>query len=227
MRWIDVYGPPGVGKSSLCDPLWSPHAIDWQDQTIEQPEEWEDFLKLCMRFLDRVKEHPTYEACYRMTQRSVRKMSKVLQDPRTDIYVQTGLVQRGLGFGWRLQEMGKVEEVRAYFEAMPLSLGVVCLHADEKVLLERNKKREENPETSFENRSHMVPLMKRPMEIAFEVFNEKKVPIMSVDTGTVGIEQARRAVVEFRETLNKSHPALHDHSFRPDYKEATLQTYLV
>src|SRR3990167_2066752 len=158
MKWIDVFGPPGVGKSVLTDPLWHPHAINWQDEKIKFPKAWLPFLQCTMRMLEKVKPHPTYEACLRVTRRSLRKMAAVTTDQRDAIYVQTGFAQRGLGFGWRLNELGSVEEVRPYFEQMPGSLGIVACSAGPTPTPPRKNAGENKPEPAHENRSHMVPL---------------------------------------------------------------------
>jgi hypothetical protein len=120
MMWLDVFGPPGVGKSTVCDHFWHPHAIPWQTvQTF--PEEWGDFLTECTLLLKKVEGHFSYQNCLGMVNRSLRKMAAVdaKNDDRT--YIQTGFAQRGLGFGWRLDNP---EEIRRYYELMPTSLGV-------------------------------------------------------------------------------------------------------
>src|SRR3990167_4399409 len=224
MKSIDVFGPPGVGKSALCDGLWHPHAINWQDENIKFPKAWLPFLQCTARMLKKVEEHPTYEACLRMTRRSLRKMAAVATDQRDSIYVQTGFAQRGLGFGWRLNEAGLVEEVREYFELMPVSLGAVALSADLDTILGRNRAREDKLETAHENRSHMVPLMERPMEIAIEVLSQR-IPILAIDT-RMPIEEARRQLLEFRDSMDRSSPTGQRSPFRPDYQEALVSAFL-
>lgn len=195
MRWLDVAGPPGVGKSALCDPLWGPHAIVPGD--IHPPVEWHDFCNEVTRLLGLVKEHPSFVAAVRMNRRSMRKMATVAQIEADGPYIQTGFVQRGLGFGWRLVDMGKpVEELWHFFRLMPVSVGVVFLEADEAVLSERNKARESVKETAHENRAFMAPLMRPAIEFAKEVLHERGVPVSRIDT-TGDIGEARNRLVEF------------------------------
>lgn len=188
------------------------------------PQEWKPFLGLMGEYLEKVKDHPTYEACLRMTNRTVRKMGAVALDPRDDIYVQTGFAQRGLGFGWRLNDMGRGEEIRPYFEQMPVSLGVVALSADQDTLIARNKARAEVAATAHEDRSHMVPLMRRPMEIALEELS-KRVPVLCLDT-RMPLDQARSKLIAFRDSFARTNKVLHHQAFRPDYQEALVSAFL-
>lgn len=169
MRWVDVAGPPGVGKSTLMDELWPPRCIVWDEKP--HPEEWSKFLMVTNRLLKKIQRHPSFNPCKSMIQRSFKKIATVsrMQDDR--IYIQTGLVQRGLGIGWRLKDQ---EEVAAYFEVMPLSIGVAILFADVEITQQRNVKR-------GKNRSYMVPLMERPRQIAVEVLRER-IPLIELDT---------------------------------------------
>jgi hypothetical protein len=203
VNWLDVAGPPGVGKSALCDPLWGPHDIPIDSRW--PPVEWHDFCNEIMRLLGLVKDHPSFVAAVRMNRRSMRKMAVVhgaeLITPekakKPGIYIQTGFVQRGLGFGWRLVDMGKpVEELWHFFRLMPVSLGVAFLVADEAVLSERNKAREAVKETAHENRAFMAPLMRPAIEFAREVLHERGVPVCRIDT-TGDIDEARSELVEF------------------------------
>ncbi len=109
-----------------------------------------------------------------------------LQDDRT--YMQTGFAQRGLGLGWRL---GDPERVAAYYEVMPVSLGVVILTAPVDIVQRRNVER-------GKDRSHMVPPMQRPLEIAAEVLQGRGVPMLLVDT-SAPVELCRRALEAFAE----------------------------
>lgn len=193
MHWIDVAGPPGVGKSTLCDPLWGPHEVPIEDQL--PPAHWQPFLDEITRLFDLIHEHWSFGPAVRMNRRSARKITTVSNRIGWLPYVQTALVQRGLGFGWRLNELGKVEECRRYFELMPVSIGVVFLSADKEIVMSRNKQRETVKQTAHENRAFMVPLMMPAIDIAREVMRERGVPVTEIDT-TQPLDDARRTLVE-------------------------------
>ena len=198
MRWIDVFGPPGVGKSTLCDHLWAPHAIEWQSVT-GFPGEWDEFIDYTGWLMDRVKDHPSFNLVLGMVNRSFKKMAAVHRRMDDAIYVQTGFAQRGLGFGWRLKDP---EDIRRYYELMPVSLGVVSLYTDEGVIIDRNKAR------TWENRAHMVPLMARPREIAVEVMKERGVPLLEIDTRQP-IANSRKQLTDFRDSISQSKTVFH------------------
>ena len=169
MRWVDVAGAPGVGKSTLMDGLWPPRCITWDEKP--HPKEWSEFLMVTSHLLMKIKHHPSIGACRSMIERSFKKIATVsrMQDDR--IYIQTGLVQRGLGIGWRLRDQ---EEIAAYFEVMPVSIGVAVLFAPIEMVQRRNVKR-------GKDRSHMVPLMERPRQIAVEILSDR-IPLIELDT---------------------------------------------
>lgn len=215
MHWLDCAGPPGVGKSALCDPLYGPHDIAPTD--IAPPPEWHDFANEVTRLLGLVREHPSFVAAVRMNRRSMRKMAAVAE-MEGGPYIQTGFVQRGLGFGWRLVDMGKpVEELYHFFRLMPASLGVVFLEADEQTLTERNKAREKVKETSHENRAFMAPLMAPAIEFAKEVLSDRGVPVKQIRT-TGDIDNARAELVAFAEARARDFKP-HVPALRPSYLE--------
>lgn len=194
MRWLDCAGPPGVGKSTLCDPLWGPHDIPLSD--IAPPPDWHDFCNEVTRLLGVVREHPSFIAAVRMNRRSLRKMAAVNQ-MEGGPYIQTGFVQRGLGFGWRLVDMGKpVEELWHFFRLMPASLGVVFLETNAETLVARNRARESVKETAHENRSFMGPLMQPAIELAKEILDARGVPVERIDTSD-DIDKARTKLLAF------------------------------
>lgn len=202
MKWLDVCGPPGVGKSTLCDPLWGPHDIPIADTEI--PPEWTDFANEVTRLFGVIREHPTLTAAVRMNRRSFRKMAVVhrANEVQPGInkrgpYVQTGFVQRGLGFGWRLVEMGKpIQELSHFFRLMPVSIGVVFLECDTAIVKGRNIDRESVKETAHENRSHMVDLMQPAIRYAKQQLGDRGVPIMFVRTDR-SVEEAREELLNF------------------------------
>lgn len=181
MKWLDVCGPPGSGKSTLCDPIWGPHDLPIEDKL--PPAKWHDFLNEITRLFHLIGQHPTLPAAIRMNNRSVRKIATVARVESPTVYIQTALVQRGLGFGWRLNHMGiDLNELRHFFRLMPVSIGVVFTQCPEEEVVRRNHLRETVKATAHENRDFMVPLMLPAIDIAKEVLLDRGVPIAEIDT---------------------------------------------
>lgn len=170
MKWLDVAGAPGSGKSTLCDDLWPPRCIPPTNRPY--PPAWNPFLACVNRLLAKVSKHPTYRACESMTTRSLRKMTSVHYLSRPEVYIQTGFAQRGLGIGWRLPHPTDIAE---FYQLMPISRGVALLSAPVETICHRNVAR-------GKNRSYMVPQMERPREIAVEVLRARGVPLLLLDT---------------------------------------------
>jgi hypothetical protein len=195
MNWVDVCGPPGSGKSTLADKIWRPHELPISN--ILPPEGWTDFLNEITRLFHLIRKHPTFSASIRMTNRSIRKMTTVCLYDGNRPYVQTGLVQRGLGFGWRMQDSGiDINELRHFFRLMPVSIGVAVTRCDPAIVEQRNRDRLKVQETAHENRDFMVPLMQPAIELAIEVLRDRGVPVCEIDTSQP-VEAARSQLVDF------------------------------
>ena len=195
MNWVDVAGPPGCGKSTLCYPVWQDKSVGWDGKL--PPAYWRPFLDEITSLCQLVADHPSFQAVLRMNDRSAKKMATVerMDDPRC--FVQTGLVQRVLGFGWRLQEMGRdINLIRPALWRMPVSVGVAFLEASVETILARNREREKNPATAHENRSHQVPLMLPSIALAKEVLRERGVAVIEIDVERP-IKVARAQLLEF------------------------------
>lgn len=206
MNWVDVCGAPGSGKSTLCDPLWGPHDIDWQGVEMLSPPLY-PLIEVCNVLLSEVQEHPTVEAMYRMLMRTLRKMDVVINMlPLTEHpYIQTGFAQRGLGFGWRLHDLGKdVSMVSAYFEKMPVSLGVVLCDADDATLEGRNHDRAYVPATSHEDRAYMVAKMRPAMDVMHSTLTARGVPFHVIQTSRP-VDECRKDLLWYASPKSRNH----------------------
>ena len=194
--WVDVAGAPGSGKSTLCNPICHEHSITWDGKL--PPAYWRPFLDEMTTLFTLIKGHWSFVPALRMNNRSVRKMSTVERMAGDVPYVQTGLAQRGLGFGWRLNQQGSdVNLIRPYFWRMPVSIGVAFLEADMETVIARNKAREQVKATAHENRSYQIPLMQEPIRIAKEVLHERGVPLVEIDVAGQTVDGAREALLAF------------------------------
>lgn len=173
-----------------------------------------DFLNEITRIFYLIRKHPEMQAAVRMTNRSIRKIATVARalpevtlhipphktwptDSVPRPYIQTALVQRGLGLGRRMADMGiSMQELKHFFRLMPVSIGVVFCECDPEIVKERNHLRRTVKETAHEDRAYMVDNMLPAIEVAKEVLDGRRVPILTIDTEQP-IEQARSQLVEF------------------------------
>lgn len=196
MRFLDVAGPPGCGKSTLCYPIWGDKSVGWDG--LNPPADWKEFLDETTKLMRFVWDHPSIDAVIRMNDRSAKKMATVSRMRRDDVFIQTGLVQRILGFGWRLVDLKRdVNLIRPALRLMPVSVGVVFLEASLETILQRNKARESNPATAHENRSYQVPLMLPAIRVAKEALRERGVPVLELDVEHQSIDDARAQLLAF------------------------------
>lgn len=195
MKWLDVMGAPGSGKSTICDAFWGPHAL--QIEHRYPPARWEPFLNEIDRLFCLIRSHPTFEAALRMNNRSIRKVSTVARDSSPGPYIQTCLAQRGLGFGWRMVDLGvPIDQLCRYFELMPVSIGVAVTRCPTAVVEARNHARKLVKATAHEDRAHMVTLMLPAIEVAIEVLNGRGVPVLEVSTDQQ-VEASRKEIRAF------------------------------
>lgn len=196
MDWADIAGPPGSGKSTLAYPLWGDKSVGWDGKL--PPAYWKPFLDEITELMMLVRDHPSFTAVVRMNDRSAKKMATVERMIDDRVFIQTGLVQRILGFGWRLHQMGRdVNLIRRSLWLMPVSVGVVFLEADVEIIKERNRKRRDSPATAHEDRSFQVEPMLAAIPIAKEVLRERGVPVLELDVQHQPIDAARAELVAF------------------------------
>jgi hypothetical protein len=208
VNWLDVAAPPGTGKSTLCDHFHHHRWPDWDG--LPPPEEWKDFLAEVNRLVALVKDHkncfgqPTLQAVIRMNERSLKKMATVTRINDTKPYIQTGFVQRGLGFGWRLVDMGAdLRETKRYYELMPVSLGVAFLKASLTTIFERNEAREKVAATQHENRCFQIGPMIPAIEYAKEVLAARGVPMIEIDVEHQSPNESRKQLIAFTDETSR------------------------
>jgi hypothetical protein len=162
------------------------------------PEEWAPFWNEITRLFRLVDDHPTYPAVLRMCDRTAKKMATVyrMQDDR--VFIQTGWMQRLLGFGWRLHQMGRdINLIRPALELMPTSVGVAFLEADLETLIQRNRARRDNPATAHEDRGFQCGHILACMPLAKQVMRERNVPVIEIDVQNQSIDAARQQLLDF------------------------------
>lgn len=195
MNFVDVAGSPGSGKSTLADAFWHPHAPSISDDL--PPASWQPFVDDVTKLFGIIEKHPTIEAAIRMNNRSFRKMATVSRIPGSCPYIQTGFVQRILGFGWRMVDMGvSLDPLVPALKTMPVSIGVVFTECAPEIVQQRNYDREKVKATAHENRAFMQPLMAPAIELAKEVLNDRRVPVLELSTEQP-IEDARCQLFDF------------------------------
>jgi hypothetical protein len=162
------------------------------------PAQWHDFLNEITRLFYLIQKHWSFEPAVRMNNRSIRKMATVARTYSDKApYVQTALVQRGLGFGWRLNDLGlPLDELVHFYRMMPVSIGVAITRCPQEEVVKRNHAREKVKATAHENRDFMVPLMLPAIEVALGVLDDRSVPILEVDT-TRPVEDSQKQLIDF------------------------------
>jgi hypothetical protein len=195
MRFVDVCGPPGCGKSTLCYPLWGDKSVVWDGYPL--PAYWKQYTDELTNLFSLIDDHPSIQAVQRMNIRTAGKMATVERMPDDDCFIQTGHLQRIFGFGWRLHHLKR--DIRLISRAlwlMPVSVGVVFLECSPEILRKRNKDREKNAATAHENRWFQCPHMLPCIDIAKEILEKRGVPVKVINTEKP-LEEARDELVVF------------------------------
>ena len=194
MKWIELVGSPGVGKSTLIDYRFPADYIKYDNS--KPPAEWGTFLKFCNECLNHMKWHSSYRVGKSLINRSIKKMTTVHNKKSDTVYIQTGFVQRALGIYYRLKEHDKEKFTSIYLKSCPISLGVITLYADKDVIKKRNIERNK------QNRSFMIDETEKCMNLIKEIIKSRKVPLLELNTED-SIEHNRKKILEFEQGLIK------------------------
>lgn len=194
MRWIDVAGLPGSGKSAICNPIWP--AKIYKTGTLAKmqpgtdefyPSEWSEFLTHVDGLISKMSIRLDAIITRRLTDQAFSKMALVSKIKNSKIFMQTAFVQRILGIGYRLFDP---EGIAEYLRLMPVSLGVALLDADDETLRWRNINRCNG--NCGKNFSFMItPQMREVMDIIRRGVRERGVPLLELDTTRPADENIR------------------------------------
>ena len=188
MRWLDVMGPTGVGKTTICNCLSVPEDIEWDGEP--PPTEWKEFLRVSHDLHKKIVRGGT-RGCIERMENAVNRIATVFRKPGDGCYINIGLAHRGLSLGWRLP---KIEDVAEFFGMMPISEGVASLFCDLETLQQRNIQRGKTKPNK--QRWELAQRMESVREFAVSVLKDRGVRVIEIDT-TEAIEANEQRLIEF------------------------------
>lgn len=168
MRWLDVFGPHGVGKSTTCGMLPKNPVL----QPAPPPDEWEQFLACAWWLLD-ISRGPRAEKRKRLMSLITGEMAGVhaMEDPGC-YFIHGGFAQQGMAMSYNLEEPWLMAR---YFELMPVSAGCVVMSADLNTIKYRNRTRTGRDYGQFAERAM------KACDLARGILHRRKVPILEID----------------------------------------------
>jgi len=178
MKWVDVAGAPGSGKSTLFDGTWQ-RKIPTDDKPY--PATWHAFIECAYRLVRCIDKDKLPQESWFIFDQYARKAATLMRKEEPGVYMNTAMAQAGLDIGWRFGG-----DIRGYFGLMPVSVGVVFLTADIDTLRKRNVEK-------GRDRSFQIEGMERTREIATLELKKRGVSVLTLDTRSP-IEENRKNV---------------------------------
>ena len=156
MQWLEIMGPHGIGKTTLRKhvrlytrqpkhPVRNTDLVSLVDgwnfnrpTTWDALSDWHGFLKSVERLYKGGNSRPDTKRrrnfCKAMMRMHIISKSEFAGAEVWDLIGSEGMI-----LSYTLKNF---DNIRWYFETMPISLGVVILEADPEVIIERNKNRD-------------------------------------------------------------------------------------
>jgi len=188
MRYIEICGSPGSGKSTLIDYKYPPDAIKYDNSAA--PLEWKQFLDYCQECIKLMEHHKTFSVGKSLVNRSIKKMITVNNKKSDKIYLQTGFFQRSLGIYYRVDSSIRKNVIVRYLELCPTPLGIITLNLDRDTIKERNRTRNK------QNRHFMIDLTEDCMILVRDVIAERCIKHLDLDS-SLPISTARELIEDF------------------------------
>jgi hypothetical protein len=178
MKWVDVMGVSGVGKTTLCTPWCNPN--DYSQEPTAIPRAWEEFVDCCQRLCARVKRDGPgggRSGTWRRTQNAIWRQARIAVRQSDETYMNVGIAHRGLSIAWRLPE---IDEIAEFYRLMPVSIGVASLYADDAVVVARNLQRGKT--IANKQRSDLALKMESGRPACVAAIKARGIPLIEIDT---------------------------------------------
>jgi hypothetical protein len=206
MEWVELIGPHGVGKTSIrkglrrfCPPRapaleranlnQAVYGINYTRPTLwNVPKRWRPLLGCVEKLYGTIPDIEAYRLRQRRFCKGVFRMVAIDTDPRPACEVREIIGCEGMRLSFSLP---KPMEIRSYFEAMPVSIGVVVLYADVDTIVQRNQDRPRH-RGDFGRFAELGAVI---CELAAEIL-AKRTRVLHLDA-TQPIEASVQRIVEF------------------------------
>lgn len=173
MRVVEVFGAPGVGKSTLCNATWSPSV---PSDGKAHPADWQPFLDCAERLARAIGHQRRGEHWRQMFEKALRKVATLQRMPG-GVYAGVGLVMRGIDLGWRVPEGTDLAE---FFRLVPAPAAAISLYADVETIRQRN--RERGRTMPSRELSAVAATYEAPRRLAVAILRARGVPVLELDT---------------------------------------------
>lgn len=178
MKWVDVMGVSGVGKTTLCTPWCNPN--EYSQEPFPIPKGWQEFVDCCRRLCERVKrEGPGggRSGTWRRTQNAIWRQARIASRADGGVYMNVGIAHRGLSIAWRLPD---IEEIAEFYRLMPVSIGVASLYAADDTVVARNIQRGKT--ITNKQRAELALKMEAGRPACVAAMKARGIPLIEIDT---------------------------------------------
>lgn len=183
---MDLFGLPGVGKSTICDPLPKP-PID-KHRTVARPKEWDAFIDCVRSLLPLTEWHPSASVARRAIKTAIQVTAAVNAHEDDGVVVHRCFAHRGLSIACRMRDP---EPIREFYQLMPVSVGVAHFTAPFETVLARFAAR-----PAELNRNLRPEDMVTSIGIALEELTRRGVPLVTINT-MKPVEESRATLLAF------------------------------
>jgi hypothetical protein len=193
MRGVDVFGPPGVGKTTIIRALFAEPNIGLYDAKLSPwrgttwPPEWAPAWRASQTSLDRLKPCRRVRKCRGYVRRSLKIAAAVAaRSSRGVALIDGGLCQRGQS----LASCGVTDaELAAFYSATPPPAAAIVLQAPMEVIAGRNVSR------GRDQTDDIAPAL-RSIDVALPILAARGTTICKIDA-TAPVQDSVSKIIAF------------------------------